>query len=84
MEETKDSSLLDPEAEQSTRSSTKSKLTASQVEHRKENSKEQERRIRAASQYGHLKSWRLMRLIVKSKDDVRQEQFAVQLISQID
>jgi len=38
---------------------------------RKETSKEQERRIRANSPYGNLKSWRLMRMIVKAKDDVR-------------
>jgi hypothetical protein len=48
---------------------------------KKETSKEQEKRIRANSPYGNLKSWRLMRMIVKAKDDVRQEQFAVQLIS---
>ena len=30
-----------------------------------------------------LKSWRLLWIIVKANDDVRQEQFAMQLISQI-
>jgi len=36
------------------------------------------------SPFGHLKTWRLIRVIVKSNDDVRQEQFAMQLISQMD
>lgn len=35
------------------------------------------------SPFGQLKSWNLCRIIVKSIDDVRQEQFAMQLISQI-
>ena len=35
------------------------------------------------SPFGYLKSWRLFRLIVKSCDDVRQEQFAMQIISEI-
>ena len=48
-----------------------------------ESCKEQEKRIRAASPFGHLKSWRIFRMIVKSNDDVRQEQFAMQLISEI-
>ena len=30
-----------------------------------------------------MQSWRLLRIIVKSNDDLRQEQFAMQLISQI-
>ena len=30
-----------------------------------------------------LKSWNLIRIMVKANDDVRQEQFAMQLISQI-
>ena len=47
-------------------------------------SKEQDERIRKASPYGHLKTWRLIKIIVKSNDDVRQEQFAMQLISQMD
>ena len=49
----------------------------------KESAKEQERRIRLASPFGQLKSWSLLRVIVKANDEVRQEQFAVQLISQI-
>ena len=49
----------------------------------RESAKEQERRIRLASPFGQLKSWNLLRVIVKANDEVRQEQFAVQLISQI-
>ena len=50
----------------------------------KETSEQQERRIRKESIFGHLKTWKLLRIIVKSGDDLRQEQFAMQLISQID
>jgi len=49
----------------------------------KESSTTQEKRIRKASPFGTLKSWKLFRFIVKSNDDVRQEQFAMQLLSQI-
>ncbi|CAI2382885.1 unnamed protein product [Moneuplotes crassus] len=49
-----------------------------------ETATEQERRIRKHSIFGHLKTWKLLRLIVKSGDDLRQEQFAMQLICQID
>ena len=52
--------------------------------HNHENSAEQERRIRKQSIFGHLKTWKLIRLIVKSGDDLKQEQFAMQLITQID
>ncbi len=38
-----------------------------------ETSIEQEARIKANSPFGHLKTWRLIRVIVKSNDDVRQE-----------
>jgi len=48
-----------------------------------ETGEEQEMRVRASSPFGHLKSWRLLRVIVKANDDVRQEQFAMQLICQI-
>ncbi|CDW87043.1 phosphatidylinositol kinase (pik-k) [Stylonychia lemnae] len=48
-----------------------------------ETSQEQEERIRKNSPFGHLKTWKLFRMIVKSNDDVRQEQFAMQLISEI-
>ena len=49
-----------------------------------ETSKEQEERIRMNSPYGGLNTWKLIRIIVKANDDVRQEQFAMQLISQFD
>lgn len=49
-----------------------------------ETSMEQDERVRRNSPFGGLKTWRLIKLIVKSNDDVRQEQFAMQLISQID
>ena len=49
-----------------------------------ETSKEQDERVRKNSPFGGLKTWRLIKLIVKSNDDVRQEQFAMQLISQMD
>ena len=49
-----------------------------------ETSKEQEDRIRAQSPFGKLHTWRLFRIIVKSNDDVRQEQFAMQLITTFD
>jgi hypothetical protein len=46
-----------------------------------ETSKEQEERIRKNSPYGGLLTWKVLRIIVKANDDVRQEQFAMQLIS---
>ena len=49
-----------------------------------ETAKEQEARIRRNSPFGGLLTWKLMRIIVKSNDDIRQEQFAMQLISQFD
>lgn len=49
-----------------------------------ETSKEQEQRIRKESPFGTMLTWKLMRIIVKSNDDMRQEQFAMQLISQFD
>lgn len=36
-------------------------------------SDQQEARIRSASKYGHLKTWKLCRLIVKCGDDLRLE-----------
>jgi hypothetical protein len=38
---------------------------------RKETSKEQERRIRLNSPFGHLITWRLIRVMIKANDDVR-------------
>lgn len=37
-------------------------------------------RIRAASPYGHLASWNVISVIVKTGADLRQEQLAIQLI----
>jgi len=39
-------------------------------------------RIKATSPYGALKTWKLAKLIIKKGCDLRQEQFAMQLISQ--
>ena len=49
-----------------------------------ESSAHQDKRLRDASPYGHFKTWRCLRLIVKSGDDLRSEQFAMQLIETID
>ncbi|KAI8888011.1 hypothetical protein K501DRAFT_330227 [Backusella circina FSU 941] len=40
-------------------------------------------RIRASSPYGHLPNWRLISVIVKNGSDLRQEQFAIQLIREM-
>ncbi|CAH0518687.1 unnamed protein product [Peronospora belbahrii] len=45
---------------------------------------EKEARIRSESPYGDHPGWRLLPVIVKSNDDLRQEQFAAQLIAQCD
>jgi phosphatidylinositol kinase/protein kinase (PI-3 family) len=42
-----------------------------------ETSNEQDERVRKNSPFGGLKTWKLIKLIVKSNDDVRQEQFAM-------
>ena len=47
----------------------------------RESSLDQENRIRSNSRFGHLQTWKLARVIVKSGDDLRLEQFAMQLIS---
>jgi hypothetical protein len=36
-----------------------------------ETSKEQDERVRRNSPFGYLKTWKLIKLIVKSNDDVR-------------
>lgn len=41
------------------------------------------KRIKASSPYGHLEGWRLLSVIVKSGSDMRQEQLACQLISEM-
>ncbi|KAI9593126.1 kinase-like domain-containing protein [Syncephalis fuscata] len=40
-------------------------------------------RIRASSPFGHHPNWRLLSVIVKTGDDLRQEQFALQLIREM-
>ncbi|CAI5735983.1 unnamed protein product [Hyaloperonospora brassicae] len=45
---------------------------------------DKEARIRSESPYGDHPGWRLLSVIVKSNDDLRQEQFAAQLIAQCD
>lgn len=39
-------------------------------------------RLRAKSIFGGLKSWRLLHMMVKTGDNLKQEQFALQLITQ--
>lgn len=46
-----------------------------------ESSKEQDARVRANSPFRNLRTWKLMKIIVKSNDDVRQEAFAMQIIN---
>ena len=46
-----------------------------------ETSKEQDERIRINSPYANLRTWKLLKVIVKSNDDIRQEAFAMQMIS---
>ena len=41
------------------------------------------RRIREGSPYGHLPNWRLLSVIVKCGDDLRQELLAFQVLSQL-
>ncbi len=43
---------------------------------------EKEKRIAKSSPYSHMKGWRLLPVIVKANDDLRQEQFCSQLIKQ--
>jgi hypothetical protein len=49
----------------------------------KERWKQKEARIRRKSAVGHLPGWRLLPVIVKSNDDLRQEQLASQLLRQM-
>jgi len=49
----------------------------------KENWKEKEDRLRSASAYGNHPGWRLLPVLVKSNDDLRQEQLASQLIQRM-
>lgn len=41
---------------------------------------QQSERLRSQSIFGSLKTWKILKIIVKSGDDMRQEQFAMQLI----
>lgn len=41
------------------------------------------RRIREGSPYGHLPTWRLLSVIVKCGDDLRQELLAFQVLQQL-
>ncbi len=49
----------------------------------KENWKEKEDRIRSSSVYGSHPGWRLLPILLKANDDLRQEQLASQLIYRI-
>ena len=44
--------------------------------------RDKEARVAATSPFSHLPGWRLMPIIVKSNDDLRQEQFVCQLLQQ--
>merc|ERR1712137_921802 len=46
----------------------------------KENWKEKEDRLRSTSAFGNYPGWRLLPVLIKSNDDLRQEQLASQLI----
>lgn len=46
----------------------------------KETFEQTSERLRKASIFGSLKTWKIIKIIVKSGDDLRQEQFAMQLI----
>lgn len=48
----------------------------------KEPWEEKIRRIRESSPYGHLSNWRLLAVIIKCGDDLRQELMAYQLLVQ--
>ena len=49
----------------------------------KEPMDEKVRRIRDSSPYGHLPNWRLMSVIIKCGDDLRQELIAFQVMKQL-
>lgn len=49
----------------------------------KEPWEEKEQRIREASPYGHLPNWRLLSVIIKCGDDLRQELLAYQMLVQL-
>lgn len=41
-------------------------------------------RIKELSPFSNLRTWQLLKVIVKTNDDLRQEAFAMQLISSMD
>jgi hypothetical protein len=47
-----------------------------------ESMQQKEERVRKSSAHSHRPSWHIVSVIVKSGDDLRQEQFALQLIAQ--
>jgi len=49
-----------------------------------EDSEAQAQRIKRQSPFGTLRTWRLVHLIIKSGADMKEEQFAIQLISKFD
>ncbi|OWF50033.1 phosphatidylinositol 4-kinase beta-like [Mizuhopecten yessoensis] len=49
----------------------------------KEPWEEKERRIRESSPYGHLPNWRLLSVIIKCGDDLRQELLVYQVLKQL-
>lgn len=49
-----------------------------------ESEAEMAKRIKAKSIFKELESWKLIHLIVKTGDNLKQEQFALQLIYQFD
>jgi len=49
----------------------------------KEPWREKVRRIRESSPYGHLANWKLLSVIVKCGDDLRQELLAYQVLTQL-
>ena len=49
----------------------------------KEPWEEKVRRIRESSPYGHLPNWKLLSVIIKCGDDLRQELLAYQFLKQL-
>ena len=49
----------------------------------RESWKSKEDRVRARSAFGHLPGWRLLPILIKANDDLRQEQLASQLIQRM-
>lgn len=49
-----------------------------------ETSKEQRQRVKKNSPFSNLRTWKLMKVIMKTNDDLRQEAFTMQCISTMD